>query len=204
MATAMTKPAKAKKAARTMSMAAYARHRGCSRAAVTKAISTGRIPRTAAKKNESGHWRIDAEIADREWARSTTRESAADVEGRRRQAAASADPADRQFRFAAADIPVDEDGRPLSRVEVQTIRDAIAARREQIELAELRGELVRKDEVRKRIAEMSRTTVNQLLAIPARVSKAVAAEADPAAVEIALEQALVDALTSLHEANKLA
>jgi hypothetical protein len=186
-----------------MSMVAYARHRGCSRAAVHKAIQSGRISRDAASKTAGGHWRIDAEKADLEWAKSTTRESAADAQGRRREAAASVDDADRRFRFAAADIPVDDDGRPLSRVEVQTIRDAIAARREQIELAELRGELVRKDEVTRRVAEISRTTVNQILAVPARVSKTIASVDDPAAVEIALEEALVDALTSLHEAHRL-
>jgi len=46
-----------------ISLRAYARHRGCSLAAVQKAISSGRIMPIGGK--------IDAKLADREWAANT-------------------------------------------------------------------------------------------------------------------------------------
>ncbi|MEO1696714.1 MAG: elements of external origin [Planctomycetota bacterium] len=197
----MTKPRKKAKRRpkrpRTLSMAAYARHRGVSRKAVDKAIAEGRISKGAATKNARGHWEIDVAKADREWAANTTRESAGAAAGRRAAAVAGVDPGERRLLFDAASIPVNEAGEPLSRVEVQTIRDAIGAQREQIELAELKGELVRRKDAERAAAELAMTVNNALLAVPARLAKQLAALDDPADVEIALEEAIVQALRTL-------
>ena len=201
----MTKPRKKAKGRpkrpKKLSMAAYARHRGVSRKAVDKAIAEGRIPRTAAKKNRRGHWEIDVAKADVEWAANTTRESAGVASARREQAAAGVAPGERRLLFDAASIPVNEAGEPLSRVEVQTIRDAILAQRDQIELAVLKGDLIRKGDAARVLAELAWTVNNALLAIPARLAKQLAAIEDPADVEIALEEALVNALRALSSAD---
>lgn len=55
-----------------LSQGAYARHRGCSRPAVKKAIDTGRL-----KKAILPDGTIDAAIADREWAENTNPEKQA-------------------------------------------------------------------------------------------------------------------------------
>ncbi|MEL6429729.1 MAG: hypothetical protein AAFR54_11170, partial [Planctomycetota bacterium] len=61
----------------------------------------------------------------------------------------------------------------------------------------LKGELVRRKDAERAAAELAMTVNNALLAVPARLAKQLAALDDPADVEIALEEAIVQALRTL-------
>src|SRR5262245_28867057 len=50
--------------------AAYARHRGCSKAAVTKAKKSGRLQRSIVVKDAGGYL-VDVQLADEEWRNNT-------------------------------------------------------------------------------------------------------------------------------------
>jgi hypothetical protein len=53
-----------------MTQNAYAKHRGCSHAAVAKAIKSGRLARSL-HRDEKGRVRIDPRVADKEWSANT-------------------------------------------------------------------------------------------------------------------------------------
>lgn len=80
---------------------------------------------------------------------------------------------------AGALAPVDALA-PTSFHLAKTLREGAEAQMAQLRLAELRGELVKAEEVRRRAFELARGARDLLMAIPARVAAIVAAETDPA------------------------
>lgn len=59
-----------KKTAELVSPKVYAQRRKVTRQAVMRAIAAGRL-KDSLTRTDAGHWRIDAELADREWAKWT-------------------------------------------------------------------------------------------------------------------------------------
>lgn len=190
-----------KKARPLLTMSAYAEHRGVSRRAVDKALRDGRISSAAAAKNDRGHWQIDAELADQEWDANSVGVGAPEAKRRQEERAAAVEEQARRLVFGPDVIPVDENGHPLPRVLVQTMRDAVSVQRESIELATLRGELVPRADATRAFERLARDVTNGVLAIPARLASALSRETEEARCEILLEQALVQALRALTEAN---
>jgi len=120
-------------------------------------------------------------------------------EERQRERAHAAEFNGQSMTFGANDVPVDEDGKPMPPVLVAAIKTGIEARIKQLELEERRGQLVPIGEVAKAWARVAQNLRDAILAVPARIAKEAAAEADAAQVEILLERELTRALNALAE-----
>lgn len=188
-----------------MSPNQYARHRGVSRFAVQQAIAYGRL--TSASANLAGkRWKIDAAIADAEWEKNTRHRDgrkAAEVDVALAApdigdtvARVVADP-EHFLRFGPHDIPVDEDGKALPPVIVAAIKMGIEARIKQLELERLRKSLVPADTLERMLEDIGRHLRDSFLGWPARIAHTCATEADPVQMEIILERAVTDILSSI-------
>lgn len=143
------KPA-AKPAAAPMSLRAYAKRRGVSPEAVSKAITAGRLEKSVTRIG--GQPKIsDPELADREWAAAT-----------------------QQRVDQAAPAPRD----PPEYIAHRTAREGAAARREaalaeiaELELAERKGEFIRIDDARRDVMEKFTLVRTKLLGVPARLAQ---------------------------------
>lgn len=177
-----------------MTQAEYARHRGCSREAVRKAIESGRITTFGPEKL------IDAVLADAQWQRNT-RPRAPGV------APSSAGAADAP---AAAVRPVaagPDPGAPAygggyggeggSYEEARTRRELAEASIAEMKQAEMEGLLIRVDALRAAWAAKISGARDALLQIPSRVAPVLAAETDLVAVTALLEAELRQALSDL-------
>lgn len=196
-----TKKRTAKVKPELMSLVQYAKYREVSRGAVDKALREGRLTSAAANKNSSGRWQIDPVLADQEWAANSTRQKPGAAAVEHAKEAATVEPTKRLLEFGPDAIPVDQDGNPLTRIEVQTIKEAALAQKAQLDLAEQKGALVRMSDMRTLISELGRTVMDSVLAVPARMCDGLAQEDDPVRIEILLEQQLTTALRSLSEAR---
>jgi hypothetical protein len=110
-----------------ISIRAYARHRGVTDTAVHKAIRAGRITPEA-------DGTIDADRADREWARNSDVPKAGYAgQGRKvRRAGASSD----------ADAPASLPTGGTSLLQARTVNEVVKAQTNKVRLARLKGELV--------------------------------------------------------------
>jgi hypothetical protein len=132
-----------------MSLSGYARHRGCRLSSVQEAISSGRLRKSLTPEGKIR----DAKEADAEWAATTKTEMrpltgpAAEGRGKKKK------------------------GKPESGIDFADARarhelaDAITA---EIELAQLRGQLVLAADVEQRLVEVFSQCRTKLLAVPAR------------------------------------
>lgn len=134
-----------------MSQRAYARHRGVSVSTVQKAIASGRIHTLPDGK-------IDAAIADTEWARNTqTQAPSVDRRGQ----------------------PDDGgEGSGASYTKARAVRESYLARLAKLEFEERSGKLVSREEVTVAAFTNSRTIRDNLLNIPDRIAALLAAEND--------------------------
>lgn len=164
----------------------YAKLRGVSEAAVSKAISGGRISLIDGK--------IDPVVADMQWKANS------------RARASAQQPGQLALDDATASIRVDStepdgpkvDGYMLSR----NRREAAEAERAELSLAEDKGELIRVDAVKGVLGSMFSATRDALLQLPARMAPLLAAESDPAAVQTLLHAEIHQALQVLAGASK--
>lgn len=169
-----------------LTQAEYAKHRGCSAVAVHKAVKAGRISLIDGK--------IDAAVADIQWARNTrARVSAhapvqADVPPHPLTDAAGATGAD--------DSRPGDDGYWQSR----SRREAAEAAMAEMKRDELSGELIRVEAVRTAVAQAYITAREAILNLPARLAPQLAAETDTAQIQNMLHAELHAALTALSTA----
>lgn len=178
-----------------LSQAEYAKHRGVSEAAVSKAIKANRITLQADGK-------VDPVAADAQWAQnSRVRASAGKPPGSAASAAAgSAAPAE-QLALVPADPGAaqaveskpGESGYWASR----TRREQAEAEMAEMKLAEQQGELIRVAAVRTALAGVLSSTRDSLMQMPARLSPVLAAETDPARVHDALQEEINKCLGQL-------
>lgn len=169
-----------------MTQAEYARHRGCSRVAVGKAVKAGRISLV--------NGLIDPVVADIQWQKNS------------RARASAHQPGQLPLDDSAASIRVDSvepaapsvDGYMLSR----NRREAAEAERAELSLAEAKGELIRVDAVKGVLANVFSATRDALLQLPARLAPLLAAESDPATVQTLLHADIHQALQLLAGAGK--
>jgi hypothetical protein len=171
-----------------MTQAQYARHRGCSKVAVGKAVKAQRISLV--------NGLIDPAVADIQWkANSRARVSATPTPDQPSLLHALA-------QNAAADVST-PDGYTLSR----NRREAADAEMAELKLAEQQGLLIRVDAVKAVLAAAFTSTRDNLLQIPSRLSAILAAETDAAKVHELLQAELYRALegmAAVQNSNRLA
>jgi hypothetical protein len=152
-----------------LTQADYARHRGVSKPAVSKAVRAGRITLTA-------EGMIDATAADAQWARNSRVRAGA---GRSPSTGAAAPP---QEDGADAKPGTDDYWASRSR------REAAEAELAEIALAEKNNEVIQVKAVDAAWAQAMAAVREHLTQISARVGSTIAAETDP----IKVEQMLAD------------
>lgn len=137
-----------------IAQAEYARRRGCSREAVSKAVQERRI-------SVDAQGRLNPDVADAEWTRNTLPRPAVN--------AAPASP----------DVPTSAGGRLITLVEAKTKREWALARKAELELGEMAGQLVRVDEVRDLVFTATRAARDRFETIPDRLAEVLVGETDP-------------------------
>jgi hypothetical protein len=170
-----------------ISIRAYARHRGVSDAAVRKAIAAGRVTPQA-------DGTIDAESADREWARNSDAPRA----GTRQKAVKVAVPeASGPTNDAPAVLPTGG----TSLLQARTVNEVVKAQTNKVRLARLKGELVDRSQAIAHVFKLARSERDAWLNWPARISAQMAAklEVDAHTMHIALEAAVREHLQELGE-----
>lgn len=146
-----------------LSFRQYAKHRGCSVQAVSKAVMAGRITTVA---DDKGRRKIDPEVADIQWVRNTDADQARRAAGNRVPAPLG--------NVAPPDPPAILSARERNETAQAELRE--------LELQEKRGMLVKAEDVKRRAFVQARAARDALQSVPARVSAIVAAESDPAKV----------------------
>jgi phage terminase Nu1 subunit (DNA packaging protein) len=154
--------------------AEYARHRKCSPAAVSQAISAGRItPVTGSDSRKM----IDPEVADLQWKLKTDPAQSARANASKRD----------------TDLPVGDPAGP-GYLESRARREAAEANIAEMRAAELAGELVSAERVRLAASKMGRMLRDAVLGVPSRIAPTIAAETDAHLIEQALMASLRRAL----------
>jgi hypothetical protein len=147
-----------------LSLSAYAKRRGVSHVAVSKAIAGGRLTASVVRDARGAPKIGDPELADREWAANTRPRidhPAADLAGE------PPAPSPRAARPAAGaprpDVPDYNESRAR--------RESALADMAEIEVAERRGELVPVDEARADVVSRFTVVRTRLLGVPSRVAQ---------------------------------
>ena len=183
-----------------MTLTAYAQRRKVSTKAVSKAVATGRLSKSIARDKHGRPRVIDADLADQEWETKTRAQIGRPAAPPRAEIAEPRHVV--PVRVAAAPSELDVPDYNVSRA----LREAAAARREaaladmaEIEVAELRGELVNVAEARADVIAKFTVVKTKILGIPARLAQRLpelAAEVVPVADELlreALEELAAEA-----------
>ena len=168
-----------------ISMRAYARHRGVSDAAVRKAVASGRITPEA-------DGTIDAERADREWARNSAAPRSGTRQGVVKVAVAEAG-------GPANDGPAALPASGTSLLQARTVNEVVKAQTNKVRLARLKGDLVDRSQALAHVFRLARAERDAWLNWPARISAQLAARlaADPHLTHVALEAAVREHLQEL-------
>lgn len=158
----------------------YARRRGLSHQAVSKAVRAGRIPTVDGK--------IDPAVADEIWAQNTRPRADMKLTG---------DPLDTENGHDAAALE-----RPRATfIAARALREVYAAKRAKAEFEEIEGKLVPVEEVREIAFKTSRAMRDQLLALPSRLAPVLYAAQDVAECHEILEAALLEVCAGLGSVN---
>ncbi|MBX3657712.1 MAG: elements of external origin [Ramlibacter sp.] len=171
-----------------ISIRAYARHRGVTDTAVHKAIRAGRItPETDGT--------IDADRADREWARN----SDVPKTGTRAKAAKVAVPEGGTGVGGYGPAALPTGGASL--LQARTVNEVVKAQTNKVRLARLKGELVDRPQAIAHVFKLARSERDAWLNWPARISAQMAAKLniDPHTMHVALEAAVREHLQELGE-----
>ena len=167
-----------------ISIRAYARHRGVTDTAVHKAIRAGRITPEA-------DGTIDADRADREWARNSDTP----------KAGTRAKPAKVAVPEGGGDGPGALPAGGTSLLQARTVNEVVKAQTNKVRLARLKGELVDRPQAIAHVFKRARSERDAWLNWPARISAQMAAKlgVDPHTMHVALEAAVREHLQELGE-----
>ena len=169
-----------------LSFKEYAKHRGCTPGAVTRAIKKGRI--SAEKDPETGERYIDPIIADPQWDKRTNHSA--------NQPKTKSKPSQPDFPIHTNDDGDDEGGGHdywASRAK----RESYNAELARLTLEEKEASLVLAEDVKKEAYKIGRVLRESLMALPDRLAATLAAEDDPKGIEKTLRIELRDALKEL-------
>lgn len=186
-----------------LSIRAYARHRGVSHTAVSKAIQAGRITLGADGK-------INPEVADAQWERNTLPSQnlgnsggnpSGNLGGNPKKTTAQVSTRAEVAREVATTIEPRTSGPDYQTS--RAIREAYAARLAKLEYEERSGQLVSKNEVEVKSFQLARQLRERIQQIPRKVAPqivaAVVANPDPGEVEELLDEAIREALEQLSQ-----
>lgn len=155
-----------------ISPAEYARRRGVSREAVSKAIEKGRISTVS---GDNGRKMIDPEVADIQWAKNTDPAQSA----RANSPKATIPPASRA-----------DDQKGSAYWDAHTRREIAAANREELLEKKLAGELVERAKVEDAAFSIGRMLRDSVLGLPTKLAPELAAMSDAFEIETKLRNAL--------------
>lgn len=147
-----------------LSIRAYATHRGCSKSAVMKAVSRGRITREPDGK-------IDPSKADLEW---TQNSDPGQVEAQAAQKPALQTKSKTKAESTSDNSPAEGP----TYIQSRAIRELYVARLRKMEYEEKANRLVPLDKVTVRWFNLARQLRDQLLSVPNRIDAILAAESD--------------------------
>lgn len=182
-----------------LSQKEYAQHRGCSPAAVCKAVKEGRI-----SADRDG--KIDPAVADIQWglntrARTRNVSSGEPTPGPVASAPGPVDAiAEPDGQLPLSDEP---DGVPAAvagdpkYTTSRASREEAVARREWLRLLEDEGQLVRVDQVRASLAARLAPVREALMQLPARLAPLIAAETEAVRIQNMLEASIHEILAKL-------
>lgn len=165
----------------------YARRRGCTEAAVRRAVRDGRITLIEGK--------IDPVAADAQWARNTRVRAGSHATDDANLSGSGA-----SGGRAAPDADADDDG-AAGYWKSRARRELAEADMAELKLAEQRGQLVRAADIRAAQARRLAALREALLQLPARLAPVLAAEADNARVHELLQAELHQVLAHMTEAT---
>lgn len=189
----------------------YARHRGVSPEAVSKAVRTGRISTT---KDQNGNRKIDPEIADKEWSENTATKRNHEP-GDIRMSSSKHDkmpddpkPAEEPTPAQDATSESAEGEKPtetkpevsqhsVTYAQSRSIKEAYSARLQRLSYEEKLGKLINVEKVRVAAFNTARIVRDSILNVPDRISHEIASITDPHEVHIRLSEALIEALEGL-------
>jgi hypothetical protein len=185
-----------------MSFRAYAKHRGVSVNAVSKAVKAGRI---TAEVNKDGKRWINAEKADKQWAENTSGRKDEIVAAPVKPATARAPAAKPAHKAAPAAEEPEEEAPEGEQPEQKKntyafsrgIREGFMAKLARLEFEEKAGRLVPADKVKIDAYKIGRTVRDSILNVADQLSHDLAAEGDPHKIHIMLTTELRKALDSL-------
>ena len=171
-----------------MTQAEYARHRGCSKVAVGKAVKAHRISLVDGL--------IDKDVADIQWKANSRARVSALV------------PVDQPLLLQTPALSApDDQPSPDDYAVSRSRREAAEAGIAEIKLAEQQGVLIRVDAVKAALAAAFTSTRDNLLQIPARLSAVLAAETNAADVHELLQAELhraLEGMAAVQNSNRLA
>lgn len=165
-----------------VSAAEYAKLRGISKAAVSLAISEGKLPKAAVKVGRG--WQIDADLADQEWRENTNPGMGAPTH-------------DNAKGHNGGDTPVDVPMEKQSLAASKAKREQFMAELARLEYEQKAGSLVSAEEVKKEAFKIARIVRDSILNIPDRVAAELAAETNQFRVHKRLTEELRKALEEL-------
>ena len=154
-----------------MSFSAYARHRGCSPANITKAISKGKITPINGK--------IDPEKADIEWDENSPR-----LQNRKKN-----------FKLAEELAP---DTTVMSLTRIRAMHEGLRAKKTKLEVDQLEGTLIDARAVKDASFKQARLVRDTLLSIPNRLTPVVANESDEHRVFQLIHEEIVSSLRAIN------
>ena len=154
-----------------MSYSEYARHRGCSPANITKAVSKGKITPINGK--------IDPEKADQEWISNSTR-----LQNR-----------EKNFQLAEEVAP-DTTAMSLSRI--KAMHEGLRAKKTKLEIDQLEGTLIDAKAVKDASFKQARLVRDTLLSIPNRLAPVIANETDEHRVFELIHEEVVSSLRAIN------
>lgn len=152
---------------------AYARHRGCSPSAVSRAIRDGRL-KESVKRDERGHPKIDADLADAEWG-STTDTGRAPISRGEADVPAAGDESEEGVRQLGGAC---EQSGGLTFAEARATKEYWSMLLTKLEYKKRAGELTYVEEVRRATFEIMRSLRNCIQGIPSRTAARLAATSE--------------------------
>lgn len=151
--------------AESVTLTAYAKTKGVSTEAVSKAVRVGRLSKSVVF-SAKGQPRVIPEIADQEWHASTDPS----------QQRVPAVPPPRPEPEPEAEQPAASEPKTATFQQARTLREAYMARLAKLEYDEKSGLLVRADAVKNEAFKVARTVRDNMLNIPDRIAAELANE----------------------------
>lgn len=171
-----------------LSFRAYARRRGVTHAAVSKAVTEGRI--TAGTDKETGKRYIDPAVADPQWEASTDQAKQA--------GSAAVATKKRESDVMVGDLEEGEEGPATSTYMLnRSRREHFQARITEINYLERAGQVVSADAVKKQAFRAARLAREALLGIPDRLAPELAGVSEPKVIHKRLTEEITRALEAI-------